>query len=392
MQDLLEQERQARLSKDEPKMTAIISNLLSLCASPEETLAILKLLSKRKAQLKTPFKNALQETFQKFKTNINFLTNLLKEIIEGKFYLEDERIQITTHLKFLHESNNDFQSALSAIFIPVETFNIDEKRKTEYLLEILRLCIKNEDWVKSEIVSKRVRLSYFTEKNEKELEVKFYRCMIGISLGQKRFKDACYYFRKLYEIESCRRNAVMCSFFGILCGDMGVLRFCVECKDNSEEMRRVVRMFLVDVVIPVRLVEIVSTIATSSDNSIFSNDVNGDESGVNEVESVVGVHVFLGDFLSAVNGHNFRVISMFFERIRIADLMGIMQCEESECIKIVCDSVNKGMINARIDQSKSVVIFKRGEKNDSEERIERVLNRLVKINHLIMKENMEIGK
>ncbi|EJW01682.1 hypothetical protein EDEG_00399 [Edhazardia aedis USNM 41457] len=113
---------------------------------------------------------------------INFSMQLLSEIVEGKFHLEEERVLITIILKDIFEKLKRPVDAMEIIFdVPVETFSsIKENTKIEYQLEILRLCVINFDWTKCELASKKIRKSYFKQNNHKIAETNFYKLMVGV--------------------------------------------------------------------------------------------------------------------------------------------------------------------------------------------------------------------
>lgn len=375
MDILLEQERIARLEKDEDKMLQIMTQIIQNCKNDTELITYIKILSKRKAQLKEPLKQVIHNVYTYKIQNVNndtavFFNALLKDVIEGKFYLEDERISITNTLKEFYEQNNDDLNALSVCFsVPVETFSIDEDLKINYQLEILRLCVKLKDWTKSELISKRIRMSYFKDAKSNTAEIKFYNLMIGVFLGQSKYFEASEYFQKLYEIDKTEpsNKILYCSFFAILSNDSkkeNMLKFCIENKDNTDQIRKIIGMFLGNEIIPISLSE-------------FANQIDT---------------IYRQDFLRSINEHNFLIVSRYFESIRFDDLKNILQCSLEECVDLICTSVNRKALNAKIDQAREIVIFGDKNKEDTEVELSKVLERLVKVNHLIHKENLKASK
>ncbi|KAM0673548.1 proteasome regulatory particle subunit [Gurleya vavrai] len=381
MDYLLEQERQARLSKDEDAMTSIISQILLNCKDETEILTYLRLLTKRKGQIHNSLKTNINNlyhcklaNFQDKNLFIKFSKDLLTEIIEGKFYLENERILVTKTLQKFYEEENNFKDALDVIFnVPVETFTIEERDKILYQLETLKLCLYNKDWIRCDIISKRIRKSFFSESNDKNLEVDFYNYMMLVSLGQKLFEDCSNYSKKLYEIDVNENSEkiLICTFFSILSENSierdNLLKFCCDCKDNTAEARKLIKMFKGDEII---------------DFSICDDILKGSSM----------FETLKEDFLNAINDHNFRVISKFFKKIRVVDLVEIMKLNVNDCIALICNGVNKGKIYAKIDQEMQIVSFKRKGDSDVEKRIEMVMDKIIKVNHLIQKENLKIGK
>ncbi len=52
------------------------------------------------------------------------------------------------------------------IFFQVETFGSMEKReKVEFILEQLRLCLAKKDYIRTQIISKKISTKFFEEKD-----------------------------------------------------------------------------------------------------------------------------------------------------------------------------------------------------------------------------------
>ncbi|KAM0687370.1 proteasome regulatory particle subunit [Conglomerata obtusa] len=381
MEHLLEQERQARLDKDELAMTNIISQILSSCKDESEQLTYLRLLSRRKGQLHISFKQNVNHLYKsKMQSGLDkkslmiFLKKLLIDIVEGKFYLEEERIEITNILKVMYEEDGDDLESLNITFnVPVETFSIAEDIKIGYQLEILRLCVKNNDWIKCDIISKRIRKSYFNESGNKELEIKYLLYMVGVCLGQKNYNDGCNYFKKLHEkdLKEKTKNIVFCTFFTILSDECEerkkMLEFCNDSKDNTFDARRLIRLF--------------------RSNEIITKDV------CEKILCMDDQFMHLkSDFMNSINDHNFKIVSKIFTSIKLDDLQQIMQCSKEDCVSLICNNVNRQRIDAKINQETGIVSFGTKKNENIEEKIEKVMGRLIKVNHLIQKENLKIGK
>lgn len=379
MEHLLDQERQARLAKDEQNMTIIMSQIISQCRDDSEIISYLRILVRRKAQLKQSLKNTINTIFSQKLANmteegINFLNKLLQDVIEGRFFLEEERIRVTKTLKEIYESRGEDVKALEAVFtVPVETFDIPDNERVEFQLEVLRLCVKTKDWNRSECVSRRIRLSYFKETANKTYEINYYTSMIGVSLGQRQFLEAATYFKRLYTIDPTDSvmKIVYCTFFAIISGSSKeqeeIVSECLECKDNTDKMRKVIKWFRSREIIPTKLCDLIK-----------SMDVQ--------------MSFFVDEFLKAINIHNFKVVSELYTKIKIEDLKIVMQCSDEECIKLISDGVNQKIFYARIDQARGVILFKERERYEAGTKISKVLDRLIRVNHMIQKERLIINK
>ncbi|KCZ73917.1 hypothetical protein H311_05122, partial [Anncaliia algerae PRA109] len=136
------------------------------CHSDQDSIHLLVLLSKRKGQLKEVLAwfidynfNERKTFYEKQNTNeamnmlINYATSLLNEVIEGKMFLEKQRIMVSDYLKCTFERIGENKKALDIIFdIPIETFStINESEIIKFQLEQLRLAILNKEWIKADV-------------------------------------------------------------------------------------------------------------------------------------------------------------------------------------------------------------------------------------------------
>lgn len=57
------------------------------------------------------------------------------------------------------------------------------KEKTEYILEQMRLCLKKKDFVRAQIISKKINPKVFATEDMNELKIRFNEQMISYYLG-----------------------------------------------------------------------------------------------------------------------------------------------------------------------------------------------------------------
>jgi 26S proteasome regulatory subunit N5 len=371
MEILLDREREARQTKNHVLMREVMQDIINQCKNDEEILTMVKLLGKRKGQLKDSFRWLINHVFslkrEMYQSQdellISFCVILLKDVVEGKMYLEEERVEISTLVKELYEHNGDISKALESVFsVPVETFSsLSERRVIVYQLEILRLCIACNDWTRSDIIGKRIRKRYFKENQDKELEVTYYYYMVKVCLGQENFLEASRIYQLL--IDEKEQNVILGSFFSILSASKEDMSIYLENKNNNERMRRVLKMFI-------------------------SKEIIGKDEVFDMMWNVIpGIDEYRKWVVRSVDEHNFEVIGLFFSVINMNDLGMILQCGEDECVEIICSMVNKGTVKCKIDQGRGVLTFTKAEGEGVE--IGDVLDKIMKANHLIHKENLK---
>lgn len=175
-QELFEQERINRLESNHESQKKVFLELLDMCKDSESTLLMIKMLAKKKNQIKLTVRwmyQMIKDTFE-LKTfpeelpeeNINFFTIILEELIEGKLFLEQERIDYSQYLKRVYEFYNLYENALQITYdVPIETFStIRLEDVSKFQLDILRLAIICQDKVRAEIMTKKIREKHLTDK------------------------------------------------------------------------------------------------------------------------------------------------------------------------------------------------------------------------------------
>lgn len=121
------------------------------------------LLSKRRSQLK----QAVAKMVQQCCTYVEEITDLpvklrlidtLRMVTEGKIYVEIERARLTKTLATIKEQNGDVKEAASILQeLQVETYgSMEKKERVEFILEQMRLCLAVKDYIRTQIISKKL--------------------------------------------------------------------------------------------------------------------------------------------------------------------------------------------------------------------------------------------
>lgn len=95
------------------------------------------------------------------------LIETLRTITEGKIYVEVERARLTHILAKLREEENNVSEAAKIIQeLQVETYgSMDKREKVELILEQMRLCLAIKDYVRTQIISKKINTKFFEDEN-----------------------------------------------------------------------------------------------------------------------------------------------------------------------------------------------------------------------------------
>ena len=94
------------------------------------------------------------------------LIDTLRQVTAGKIYVEIERARLTRKLAFIKESSGDVSEAANILNeLQVETYGSMEKReKIEFLLEQMRLCLIKRDFIRTQIISRKISTRAFEDE------------------------------------------------------------------------------------------------------------------------------------------------------------------------------------------------------------------------------------
>lgn len=77
--------------------------------------------------------------------------------------MEVERARLTRRLAQIQEERGNISEAAKILQDQqVETFgSMDKREKVEFILEQMRLCLANHDYVRTQIISKKISVRFF---------------------------------------------------------------------------------------------------------------------------------------------------------------------------------------------------------------------------------------
>nr|CAD7395109.1 unnamed protein product [Timema cristinae] len=185
LDSLLALEKQTRTGADMVSTGRVLVAIVQICFEAKNWSALnehILLLSKRRSQLKQAVAKMVQECC-KFvdeapdkETKVK-LIDTLRTVTEGKIYVEVERARLTHKLAKMKEDDGDVVEAANIIQeLQVETYgSMNKKEKVELILEQMRLCLAKKDYVRTQIISKKVNTKFFDDEETQELKLKYYR-------------------------------------------------------------------------------------------------------------------------------------------------------------------------------------------------------------------------
>merc|ERR1739836_318771 len=110
----------------------------------------------------------------------------------------------------MQESENDVAAACKTMQdLQVETYgSMERKEKVELILEQMRLCLATKDYIRAQIISKKISIRFFESAEQQELKLKFYRYMIEMDEHEGTYLNICRHYRAIYDTPSIQEDAV----------------------------------------------------------------------------------------------------------------------------------------------------------------------------------------
>lgn len=85
-------------------------------------------------------------------------------------------------------------------FFAVETYgSMDKKEKVELILDQIRLCLATKDYIRAQIISKKISIRFFENVEHQELKLTFYKYMVELDQHEGTYLNICRHYRAIYE-------------------------------------------------------------------------------------------------------------------------------------------------------------------------------------------------
>lgn len=322
------------------------------------------------------------------------LINTLRTVTDGKIYVEVERARITRMLSKIREDEGKINEAADILQeLQVETFgSMDKREKVIFILEQMRLCLAKHDYVRTQIISKKINTKFFQDKENEDLKLKFYDLMIQHALHEEQYLNVHKFYKQVYDSESIKdddnkwkemlHNAVLFIILAPYDNEQSDLlhRLYEDPKlAFIPQYKEITKCFVTTEIM--RWAEIEHTYGSLLNQSAAFN--KNTEEGKKRWK----------ELHSRVIEHNIRVIAKYYTRVTTKRLTQLLDLTEKDTEEFLSKLVVSKTIYARIDRSSSIVNFQTKKDanqilNNWSNDINSLLNLIEKTCHLISKEEM----
>ncbi|KAK9461639.1 uncharacterized protein V1516DRAFT_672557 [Lipomyces oligophaga] len=366
VEKLLSLEKQTRQSADLLSTEKILVKIISLYKDAgdwKQMNEYIQILSKKHGQLKQAITTMVQkaitflEDAPNLETKVESIENI-RVVTEGKIFVELERARVTRTLAKIKEGQGDIASAADLMCdLQVETYgSMDNREKTEFILEQVQLCVLREDFTQALILSRKISINYFDNSDVEDLKLKYYELMIKISLHDDKYLDVCKHYRAVYDTPSIKEDEK--KWKEALCNIVYFIILAPYDNEQSDLIHRIGK--------DSRLEQLVT------ENQLIKNFTKVELMRWPLADKVYGpilraTSVFdvsdpkgeqrWDDFRKRVIEHNIRVIAKYYTRIHTARLRDLLDLSDQETEAYLSRLVTQGTIYARINRPQKIVTF-----------------------------------
>lgn len=407
-------EKRARVGNDVPSLLKVCEASLQLCKDcndDESLIATLKNLTTRRSQKTKAISACLNKcipwVLDSSEGSKGFipiavendvqkairekLVVTLRDITDGKIFLEAERARLTRALAIIKEEDGDIPGAADVLQeVHVETYgSLSKREKVEFILEQMRLTLGKKDYVRAAIVGNKINKKALAEEGMEEHKIKYYTLMTEYHRYEKDAFELAKDFHAIYLTSTVQKNEMQWK------EALQSTVLFLALSSYSMEQQNMLQIINVDPNLE-KLAACERTIGKLLTKEIVAYPLADQE----ELESMdaflVGEDLtayWKETFRTRIIQHNIRVASAYYQKIhgsRLAQLLGL---SGQELEKEISTMVSNGEVYAKIDRPSDVVRFKQHKTaeavlSDWASDISTLLNLVDSTANLIQKENM----
>ncbi|GKV25230.1 hypothetical protein SLEP1_g34698 [Rubroshorea leprosula] len=388
IEQLLNVEKQMRLAGDVTSTTKAVIDILQLCFEAKDWKALneqIVNLSKKRGQLKQAVTSMVQQGMQYIDQTPDLETRIeliktLNNVSAGKIYVEIERARLIKTLAKIKEEQGLIAEAADLMQeVAVETFGAMAKtEKIAFILEQVRLCLVRKDYVRAQILSRKINPRVFDADPSKEkkkpkegdqvvekapadipslLELKrtYYELMIRYYSHSNDYLEICRCYKAIYEIPSVKENPdqwipvlrKICWYLVLAPHDpmqSSLLNSTLEDKNISEIPKF---RFLLKQLVTMEVIQWTSLWNTYKGEFEGEKSMLGGPLGDKASE----------DLRQRVIEHNILVVSKYYSRITLKRLAELLCLTIQEAEKHLSEMVVSKALVAKIDRPMGIVCF-----------------------------------
>eukprot|EP01040_Poterioochromonas_malhamensis_P001033 gene1033-1095_t len=404
---LLPLEKSCRVNNDNKNLREINLHLVRLCRELNDwnkLNAVLTLINRRSSQYKTALSSVVTEvmTYIDHTPSLEIKIELiksLKEMCDGKIYVEAESAHLHFMLAKIYENQGNIPLACDTVQdVHVETYgSLSKKEKGTYILEQIRLNLLRKDYIRTAIHSRKMNLKTIDEIGFEDIKIHYYQMQIEYythekntwEISQAYFKIAstkgdAYSEIRLQSIQDCITFLLLSKHET---AQQEMLFRVKNLLDNGDWKEIKINPLHKEVLTLFTTNEIINTPFPHQDEFLQQENLRRYDFDGNSTKH------FLHLTTVRIIEHNIRIVSKYYQRIRLSRLGQLLSLSQETLEFHLSDLSFSGDIVLKIDRPNGIVSFEK--KRSAEEilsqwsnDINSMMSLIETTCHLINRENM----
>ena len=366
---LFNTEKKCRLSNDAVSTKLVVLAMMGICKEKKEWArlnGLITLLSKRRSQSKmcitgmvaTAIEYLEAEGVLPGKPEREALLTCLKDVTDGKIYVEAEKAKVTRWLSQMKEAEGKVDEAAEILQeVYVETYGaLSKQEKIDYILEQIRLTLAKHDNVRAYILSKKIQRKFLLEDDFQDLKLRFYRLMIEYHTREKDSLELAQHSHSILTTKCVLDDEAQWTT-----ALQQTLLFLVLAPHTNHQSDMLHRLNVEHGDKLEKLPAYLSAWKSFTTDEIIAYPLEHQQ----ELEAHVCLHTasdevfkqWQKDFHTRIVQHNIRVVNKYYKQIelnRLAELLGLSQDDTERSISTL---VSDGTMYAKIDRPAGIVSF-----------------------------------
>lgn len=204
---LLALEKKCRLGNDAVNLKEVCLQMVRLCRDKANWIklnAVLAVINKRDGLNKSVISAVVKESESYIESLPNVdakieLIKALKEVCDGKIYVEGDSAKFHFMLSKIYENRGDIDAACDIIQdVHVETYgSLSKQEKAEYILEQMRVTLVKKDYIRALIHSRKMNTKTLEEDGFASIKIRYYTMMIQYQSVERNSWEICRAYYKV---------------------------------------------------------------------------------------------------------------------------------------------------------------------------------------------------
>ena len=210
LKKLIDEEKVTRLENEYEKNRNLCKKILEIIYGRNDFQNFLKLfeyLTQRRNQSRESIismvKHCINEIFPNLKNqkDARDLLNTIIRVTEGKIFVEYEYSQAIRKMTEIHLMSNEINDAAKLIQdVQIEAFgSLEADYKIDYILFQMQVLIEKGDYIRTLIVSNKIKRNHLDDEGIELLKIRFFRLMILYYIHEKKYIEVSKCYKILYD-------------------------------------------------------------------------------------------------------------------------------------------------------------------------------------------------